>query len=201
MTTGIRKLVLTAHVTASVGWLGAVLTYLVLATAAVISKDPQLTSASPIALELVGWYVIAPLSIASVATGLVQSLATEWGIFRHYWVATKFVLSVFAMTILFIHLGTTDQTTPMVQHVVHAAGGLVVLLIATSLSVYKPQGMTPYGLRKRGERATVTAGTVAASSELALGRSLPWGKVIGVHLAVLAVLAFVLLHLAGGMHH
>jgi hypothetical protein len=36
-----------------------------------------------------------------------------------------------------------------IQLVVHAAGGLVVLLSITALSVFKPWGRTPYGRRKQ----------------------------------------------------
>ncbi len=39
-----------------------------------------------------------------------------------------------------------------IQLAVHATGGLLVLLAATALSVYKPWGPTPYGRRKQHER-------------------------------------------------
>ena len=35
--------------------------------------------------------------------------------------------------------------------VANAGGGLLVLLVATALSVYKPRGMTRYGRRKQQE--------------------------------------------------
>lgn len=38
------------------------------------------------------------------------------------------------------------------QLVVHAAGGLLVLLVPVVLSVYKPRGLTPYGRRKQHEQ-------------------------------------------------
>jgi hypothetical protein len=34
----------------------------------------------------------------------------------------------------------------------HSIGGLVVLLLVTILSVYKPRGVTPYGWRQQQER-------------------------------------------------
>ena len=37
--------------------------------------------------------------------------------------------------------------------VVHAGGGLLVLLVIQVLNVYKPRGLTPYGWRKQhGQR-------------------------------------------------
>ena len=38
----------------------------------------------------------------------------------------------------------------------HAALALLVLLVATILAVYKPQGVTPYGRRKQHEQRTVS---------------------------------------------
>ena len=40
--------------------------------------------------------------------------------------------------------------------VLHAAAGLLLLLVAVTLSVYKPRGMTPYGRRKQHEQRTMS---------------------------------------------
>jgi len=40
------------------------------------------------------------MSLAALATGLVQSLGTEWGLLRYYWVLGKLFLTIFA-TIVF----------------------------------------------------------------------------------------------------
>ena len=45
-------------------------------------------------------FVIVPLAIASLLTGVVQALATPWGLFRHYWVVIKLFLTVFATLVL-----------------------------------------------------------------------------------------------------
>lgn len=37
----------------------------------------------------------------------------------------------------------------------HAALALLVLLVATGLAVYKPQGITPYGRRKLRQQRTM----------------------------------------------
>jgi hypothetical protein len=41
--------------------------------------------------------------------------------------------------------------------VLHAGGALLLLLVATTLAVYKPRGMTRYGQRKQHERRRVLA--------------------------------------------
>src|SRR5829696_7708504 len=100
----LRKLLLTAHVTFSVGWLGAVLVYIVLAVTGLASRDRELARAAFMTLETVGWFVIVPCSVAALVTGVVQSLATEWGLFRHYWIVAKLVLTTLGTIILLGHL-------------------------------------------------------------------------------------------------
>jgi hypothetical protein len=79
----LRKLALTAHVTVSVGWLGAAAAFLALAIAALASGGVETVRGAYVAMEVVGWYVIVPLCLAALVTGLVVSLGTPWGLFRH----------------------------------------------------------------------------------------------------------------------
>jgi hypothetical protein len=85
MTSGLRKIALTTHITSTLGWLGAIVGFLALAITGLRSNNPQLIRSSYLAMELIGWYVLVPLCIASLATGLIMSLGTTWGLFRHYW--------------------------------------------------------------------------------------------------------------------
>jgi hypothetical protein len=173
MTAALRKLALMAHVTASVGWLGAVAGFLALAVAGLTSRDAQTVRAAYIAMELTARQVIVPLCLATLVTGVVQSLGTPWGMFRHYWVATKLLISVLATVVLLVHLHpvgdlarvaaertlTTDALRGVRRQLVgDAAAALLVLLATTALSFYKPRGLTRYGWRKqREDRATSTA--------------------------------------------
>ena len=164
----LRKLALTAHVMFSVGWLGAVAAYLAPAIVGLTSGDVERVRACHLRMELVGWFVIVPLAIGTLATGLLQSLATEWGLVRHYWIATKLVLAVIGVAILLMHMNGTVGTLPSLSRdalasassahlkkhlVVHAVGGLVILVVATTLSIYKPWGKTHHG-KRRAARAT-----------------------------------------------
>jgi len=161
MTPRLRKLTLTTHVAISVGWLGAVLAYLALAITAVASGSPELQRAAFVSMEVIGWYVIVSCAFGALLTGLVQSLGTPWGLFRHHWVLTKFVLTTVATIVLVKHMplvsrmaeharsGTADPGHVRIQLLVHAAGGLAVLVAVTVLSIYKPWGRTAYGRRKQ----------------------------------------------------
>ncbi|HEU0079499.1 MAG TPA: hypothetical protein VFQ76_17715 [Longimicrobiaceae bacterium] len=170
MTPRLRKLALTAHVASSVGWLGAVASFLALAVAGLTSPDAQVVRAAYVATEVTTWLVIVPLSVAALLTGLVQSLGTPWGLFRHYWVLAKLVLTLVATLLLLLHTqpigyvaGVAAETTLSggdlrglrIQLVADAGAALLVLLVATALSVYKPRGMTRYGWRKQRELRAV----------------------------------------------
>src|SRR5881296_2525640 len=103
MTPGLRNLALTTHVTASVSWLGAVATFFALAVAGLSSHDLQEMRAAYLATEMITWAVIIPLAFGSLFTGLVVSLGTPWGLFRHYWVLVKFMLTILATALLLLH--------------------------------------------------------------------------------------------------
>jgi hypothetical protein len=166
-----RKFALTAHVVSSVGWLGAVAGFLALAVTGLASQDAQLVRAVYLAMEATGWVVLVPLTVASLLTGLVQSLGTVWGLFQHYWVVFKLLINVFATIVLLLYMQTLDHfagvaaETPLSSAdlgalrspspLFHAAAALLLLLAATVLAIYKPRGMTPYGQRKQREQRTL----------------------------------------------
>lgn len=166
MTPGLRKLSLTVHVMSSVGWLGAVVAYLALVVSALARPDAQTAHAAWTAMEVIGWFAIVPLALASLLSGIVQSLGTSWGLFRHYWVVLKLLLTAFATFVLLLHMPTVSvivgaaAETHSVQlggphaELLHAGGGLLVLLVCTILAMYKPLGMTPYGSRKQATGRT-----------------------------------------------
>src|SRR5918999_1828552 len=168
MAPNLRKFALTVHITSSLGFLGAALAYLGLGISAVISEDTQTVRAAWIAMEVIGWYVIVPLALAALLTGLVQALGTPWGLFRHYWVLITFLLTIFATVILLLHMPSVSALADVARaadsatldrlggDLFHAGGGLLVLLVITALNVYKPRGLTPYGWRKHHERRVVS---------------------------------------------
>src|SRR5687767_2589697 len=102
------KVALTAHVVSSVGWLGAVACSLGLGIAGVASDDAGIVRSAYVSLDVVGRLVLVPLGLASLATGLVQSLGTRWGLFRHYWVMIKLIMNLVAVGVLVLYLQTLD---------------------------------------------------------------------------------------------
>ena len=169
----LRKFALTAHVTSSVGWLGAVAGFLALAVAGLTSRDAQTVRAVYLVMDLTAWYVSVPLCLASLLTGLVSSLSTASGLFRHYWVLLKILITIPSSLMLLVHMQPISYmagvaaNTPLsiadlhglkVQLVIEAGAAVLVLLVATALSVYKPKGMTRYGWRKLREQRVLSGG-------------------------------------------
>lgn len=117
-------------------------------------------------MDLIGWAVIFPLSLASLASGIMQALGTVWGLFRHYWVLIKLIITALATALLLLHLQPVthmagiasvadlspgDKTAMRTQLLADAAAAVLALLVTTVLSLYKPRGLTKYG-RIRNER-------------------------------------------------
>ena len=166
LTRAARRLALTAHVVASVGWLGAVVASLVLAFVGVVADDPADVRGAYLSLETLGRYGLVPFSLASMLTGLVSSLATTWGLLRHYWVLAKLVINVVATAVLLLYMQTLDRLAHLAgstsgadltglrspSPILHAGAALVLLVTATMLGMYKPTGLTRYGWRKQQER-------------------------------------------------
>lgn len=161
---GLRKFVLATHVTSSVGLLGAITAFLALAVGGFTSLNDQTVRAAYLAMAVVARWVIMPLAVAALVIGTVQALATPWGLFRHYWVLLKFLLTTFATVILLVKMPLIGEAARLaaktassradlqaigIQLLLHSAGGLLVLLVPAVLSVYKPPGLTRYGFRKQ----------------------------------------------------
>jgi hypothetical protein len=120
----------------------------------------------------------------------------------------KFLLTIGATVLLLLHmravtrmstiaaqqtLSSADFSGLRIQLMVDGGLALLVLLGTTALSVYKPWGMTPYGLRKL--RDLRIGGTRVA--ELPSRASTTWGRYVLMGLIGLVLLALIL-HLVGG---
>lgn len=175
MSPRVRKFALTAHVACSVGLLGAIAAFLVLAVVGLVSADVQLVRAALLSTDVLARFVVVPLALAALGTGVVQSLGTPWGLLRHAWVFAKLVVTAFATAILLAKLELIARAASLVaggafergevqaiaqELVLHAAGGLLVLLVPVVLSIYKPRGLTAYGKRMQ-HRAPQSGGGAA----------------------------------------
>lgn len=207
MTPAVRKLAITAHVTFSVGWLGAVAAFLVLSIAGLTSHDAEVVRGAYLSMDLISRFIIIPMCFAALITGLLQALGTPWGLFRYYWIMLKFGLAIFATFALLVHQfgamaeaakrvsGAAAETLfsadfgPLKTELVRAPSlAIVLLLVVTTLGVYKPWGLTRYGRRKQQEQRKV---------QLQPDNQTPLGVRIFFAVIGMLVLAFVVLHVTG----
>jgi hypothetical protein len=198
MTPKLSKLILTCHILFSIGWLGAVAVFIALAITGIASHDSELARASYLAMEVSSWCIIVPFCLAAFVTGIIQSLGTKWGLFKHYWILTKLILTIVSTIILLVHLKPISELASIarkqeflnsvidgwrIRILVDAAAGFLVLATILTISVYKPWG------RIRG----------VLDMEFIKKKS-P-GKYIAIGLLVFVVVGILLLHLLGhGMH-
>lgn len=158
-----RRALLVLHVATSVGLMGTVAAFLLLAVLAVAGSDAGVPRAAYPAMDLLTRLLILPLTVVVLVVGVLQSLVTSWGLVRHWWVLFKLVLSVLTLGVLLLQLGgislaarAAHEAEPLASlaglrwsFVVHATGGLTVLGVALVLSIYKPTGRTPWSARTR----------------------------------------------------
>jgi hypothetical protein len=158
-----RRALLVVHVITSAGWLGLTLGLLALGVTAATTGSPVVTEASYRSMKVFADWLIAPLSLLTLLTGLVLSLGTPWGLAQHRWVFTKFWMTL-VTTGLSIFALRPEVTDAVAQAV---AGGAVAdqyaLVIAPSVSLSAYTFMTvisvlkPWGLTKRGQRLRAQA--------------------------------------------
>ena len=162
MSGGARKLLLTIHIAASVGWVGAVLAYLPLDVATAMDGDAGTLRAAYVGMDIIARWIIAPLAVGALVTGVAIALATPWGLFRHYWVVLSLILTIVSVLVLFVELQTIaalrtaahlavndDAVRALPSTLPHSLGGLIVISFVLVLNMYKPRGLTRYGWRRQ----------------------------------------------------
>ncbi|MFI9029752.1 DUF2269 domain-containing protein [Streptomyces sp. NPDC053560] len=195
-----RRATLVVHVVVSVAWLGLTLGLLALGIAAVAVGDGASggagtsggTGTSSAAVDLaeaayrsmkifVDWLIV-PLALLTLVTGLVLSLGTPWGLARHRWVVTKFWLTLGAVAATVFALRTQVNSAaaamtagrpvpPEIDLVAAPAVALTLYVFLTAVSVLKPWGPTARGRRLREERGrrTERAGRTEGADQAAVG--------------------------------
>jgi hypothetical protein len=160
-----RRIALIAHVVVSVGWLGAAYFMIVLALAATYSATDAQHASFELLRRASDTYVMIPLSLLALGTGLVVSLGTKWGLARYYWVLTKLIATVVVMVFAALYVSQqVDLAASMAavpgsdvvavgwRIVLGSVGMCLVLLGNTILSVVKPWGRTARGRRALARR-------------------------------------------------
>jgi hypothetical protein len=139
---------LSVHITSTVGALGADVTILALGLSGLTGSNPA--TVYP-AMGLIGGSILAPLAVASLVSGILLARLTAWGVFTYWWVVIKLatttglaalVLQVlvprFAAASAAAGSGIPLADADRLQLVVTAATGTTVLIAMVVLAVFKP---------------------------------------------------------------
>jgi hypothetical protein len=144
---GTHKLLLSLHITAAVGALGADLGLVALGIAGLAGTP---AAALYPAASIMATYVLTPLALLALLSGVTLALTTRYGLFRHWWVLTKLgialLLSVAVLFVLVPSLGelaaasaagTVPSGRPLLLALAPGAA-TSLLLLAVLLGVFKP---------------------------------------------------------------
>lgn len=154
----VRKTLLSIHIGSSVGWLGAVLVFAAHAWVGFRTTDASLAGSAALAMQVAAWWVVLPLAVLALASGVAQAMASGWGLWRHYWVLIKLLLTLVATAVLLTKLGPIDQLASAyafdaassrmrISLLIHAIGGALVLCMVMVVGVFKPAGRRDSGER------------------------------------------------------
>ncbi|MFC3999625.1 hypothetical protein ACFOVU_27170 [Nocardiopsis sediminis] len=145
---------MSAHVVASVGWLGVHGGVLALVVTGLAAESPGAAAGAYAGAAQLVRLLVLPLSLTALVTGLVLSLGTPWGLFRHYWVALKLVFTALLVAgsnlslgpmVLDLAAATADGSVlpsdlDRARPAIALSVALTLLLASTLLSTVKPFG-------------------------------------------------------------
>jgi hypothetical protein len=149
----LRKWTLMTHLVSSVGWIGADLVFLILSVTGFTSDDRGLQAACYRAIGSFAVWLLLPVGLLSLMTGLILGIGSKYGLLRYWWVLAKLV----ALRPVVGHAATASgRVDPTLAHRLGAAPrsllfppvvSITTLSVATYLGVFKPWGRTRWGRR------------------------------------------------------
>jgi hypothetical protein len=146
-----RKVVLLAHVLASVGWFGMAVAVAAAGITATATSDSTLPPLLYRVMADAVWLTV-PMGLLALATGTILGFGTKWGLFRHWWVVAKIAITTAVLVTdpLVVAraanraLDSGSAPPPLYGSTI---AHCVMLTIATTLSMLKPGGTTPWARR------------------------------------------------------
>ncbi|WP_282685960.1 MULTISPECIES: DUF2269 domain-containing protein [unclassified Streptomyces] len=148
----VRRGLLVPHVAVSVSRLGLTVGLLALGITAFTTSDPATVGAATRALKIFGDWLVVPVALLALVTGLVLALGTPWGLARHRWVWTKFWLTLITTGLSIsslrpgIDAAAADGAVD-INLVIAPSVATGTCLFITAISILKPWGLTRRGRR------------------------------------------------------
>ena len=190
-----RQAVVWLHVVSSVAWMSQALALVVLMSLA-LTRPGQAAAATSMADRLDS-VLLAPMANVSAFTGLVLAGATAWGYTRHWWVLTKFALTLIQLYAGIFLLSpalrdAADTGTVAWPQIAGATLMTSALSFQAWLSIAKPWKKTPWSPAAKPPTARTwvfIAGVAAPAFDVGAG-ILAGYPLPALSLIMLAVLGF-----------
>lgn len=162
LTRPVRRGALVIHVAVSVGWLGLTVGLLALGITAYTCDSAAMTQAAYRSMKVFGDWLVVPIALLTLISGVVLSLGTRWGLARYHWVWIKFWLTLVTVTASTFALRPTidaaaDSGIPHHSLVAAPVVASTAYFFMTAISVLKPWGLTRWGEKRRGEKNRQTS--------------------------------------------
>jgi hypothetical protein len=154
----VRKAILVVHVLSSLTWLGLDVGLLALSLTGLTTDDPLTLRGVYLTMNVLVGTAVIPASLIALASGVILSLGTKWGLVRYRWVVVKLVITLITATLTIVLLRAGVQTAAeevraAAEAPAEAGGGLLFAPIVslscyvfmTVISFFKPWGRTRWG--------------------------------------------------------
>jgi hypothetical protein len=160
-----RRALLAAHLVGGVGAIGASLALVALGVAG-LSGGADPLAVYP-AMHRVEAWVIRPLAVVSLGTGVVLAVSSHWGLVTYWWVTVKLAIAAVVTLAVFLllepALGASAviasglSTEPLTdaqraRFAVLPAVATVLFAVNVALGVYKPRGRIRFGRAAVGDQ-------------------------------------------------
>jgi hypothetical protein len=154
------KTMLVLHVLTSVGWFGLAVAIVFFWITAKATADEGLAHALYLTIAQLPWLTV-PAGLAAIVTGGLLGLGTRYGLVKHWWVIIKILIAAIVvitdgtLTGELAHAAAVNHTSEPVLYGSSTAH-VIVLVLASVLSVFKPPGRTPWWSRRSSSQTTIT---------------------------------------------
>ncbi|MPY93972.1 MAG: hypothetical protein GEV08_13190 [Acidimicrobiia bacterium] len=150
-----RRAVLTTHIVAAAAWIGMDVVMGVLVFTAMLTSSTSTEALCYRALELFAVWPLLAAGVATLVSGVVLGLGTNYGLVRYWWVAIKLGMNVLLVTLVAFALRPGVAEAASYGEALAAGApsdadvsmlfmpplvSTTALIAATILSVYKPLG-------------------------------------------------------------
>lgn len=158
-----RRWLLLLHLLFCAIMFGGAMVFLILSITAVSTNDESILKACYISMHMLAKTSVRASAIGALVTGVLLSVLTQWGLFKHYWIIAKEGLTILAIiagpigmvswTLKAVTLTTADGLNALQDPEFIVNSGQmwigITLQISSIVAMFAISIFKPWGTRKR----------------------------------------------------